>query len=71
MKKPSKRNDKNTQKSLLRKNRVTFVLNDKEEKALDAYCKRFRVKNKSRFIREVLMSAVITRLEQSSPTLFD
>jgi hypothetical protein len=71
MKKPSKRNDKNTQKSLLRKNRVTFVLNDKEEKALDAYCKRFRVKNKSRLIREVLMSAVITRLEQSSPTLFD
>ena len=71
MKKPSKRNDKNTQKSLLRKNRVTFVLNDKELNALEAYCKRFRVKNKSRFARTVLMSTVIERLEQSSPTLFD
>lgn len=71
MKKPSKRNDKNTQKSLLRKNRVTFVLNDKELNALEAYCKRFRVKNKSRFVRAVLMSTVIERLEQSSPTLFD
>ncbi|MBP7219894.1 MAG: hypothetical protein KA995_05675 [Paludibacteraceae bacterium] len=71
MKKPSKRNDKNTKKSLLRKNRVTFVLNDKELNALEAYCKRFRVKNKSRFVRTVLMSTVIERLEQSSPTLFD
>ena len=71
MKKPSKRNDKNTQKSLLRKNRVTFVLNDKELNAMEAYCKRFRVKNKSSFVRAVLMSTVIERLEQSSPTLFD
>ena len=71
MKKSSKRPGKNTQKSLLRINRVTFVLNDKEMNALELCCKRLKVKNKSRFIREVLMSTVINKLEQSSPTLFD
>ncbi len=71
MKKANKHLYKSTQKSLLRKNRISFVLNDKEMNAFELYCKKFKVKNKSRLLREVLMTTIIGKLEQHSPTLFD
>jgi hypothetical protein len=48
-----------------------FLLNDAENRALNKYMKKYRVSNKSRLIREALMMAVIKKLEEDSPTLFD
>lgn len=55
----------------LREHRHFFMLNEKENKALNRYISKYNVKNKSKFIREVLMTAVIRKLEEDSPTLFD
>lgn len=51
--------------------RYVFTLNEQEHKALCRYIKKYKVQNKSKFIRETLMFEVIRRLEQDSPTLFD
>ena len=71
MKKSEKRIGKVKQKSLPRTNRVAFMINDKEMNAVEFYISKYKVKNKSRFLREVLMTTVIKRLEEDSPTLFD
>lgn len=55
----------------LRTHRHFFMLNDKENNALERYISKYKVKNKSKFIREALMTAVIRKLEEDSPTLFD
>ncbi|MBQ8100382.1 MAG: hypothetical protein IJ169_03730 [Paludibacteraceae bacterium] len=52
-------------------NRVTIMLNDSEQRALDRYCLRYGVTNRSRLIRELLMKGILRRFDADSPTLFD
>ncbi len=58
-------------KNLQRDQSVSFLLNDPEYKALMKYCTKYKVNNRSRFIRETVMKAVITRLTDDYPTLFN
>jgi hypothetical protein len=60
-----------SQRNLLRTNRQIFTLNDEENKALNRYISKYKVKNKSKFIRETLMLAIIRKMEEDHPTLFD
>ncbi len=55
---------------LLRKNRYVLLFNDSEMAAIDEYCSRFKVHAKASFFREVIMSKVLTDLEENHPTLF-
>jgi hypothetical protein len=55
----------------LRTHRQIFCLNNEENKALNRYISKYKIKNKSKFIRETLMVAIIRRLENDNPTLFD
>lgn len=48
-----------------------FSLNESENRALQRYIEKYRVSNKSRFIRETLMAAILKRFEEDMPTLFD
>lgn len=61
---------KNKQPSLPRTHRVTFLLNDEEQKVITHYAEKYKVKNKSRWYREVLMQHVFHALEKNHPTLF-
>lgn len=54
-----------------RKNRVSIMLNDSELHVLQSFCDRYNVSNRSRLIRETLMKAILQKLDQDSPTLFD
>jgi hypothetical protein len=47
------------------------MLNDREMRALSIYCNRYRVKNKSEFLRETIMKAIIKRFEEEHPTLWE
>ncbi|MDR1679850.1 MAG: hypothetical protein LBR81_08765 [Prevotellaceae bacterium] len=53
-----------------RKNRVAFMLNDDEMKALNRYITTYKVKNKSRFVRETLITAILKQFDEDHPTLF-
>ena len=55
---------------LLRKNRYMLYFNDSELAAIDEYCSRFKVHAKASFFREVIMSKILTDLEENHPTLF-
>jgi hypothetical protein len=55
---------------LLRKNRYVLLFNDSEMAAIDEYCSRFKIHAKASFFREVIMSKILTDLEENHPTLF-
>jgi len=56
---------------LKRTNRITVMLNEREMRALNIYCSRFRIKNKSEFLRETLMTAILKRFDEEHPSLFE
>ena len=55
---------------LLRKNRYVLLFNDSEMAVIDEYCSRFKIHAKASFFREVIMSKILTDLEENHPTLF-
>jgi hypothetical protein len=56
---------------LKRTNRLSLMLNNRELRALGIYCHRYRVKNKSEFLRETIMKAILQRFETEHPTLWE
>ncbi|HOT13782.1 MAG TPA: hypothetical protein PK252_03370 [Bacteroidales bacterium] len=55
----------------VRNKRKTILLNTMENEALDAYFKKYKVQNKSRFMRETLMRVILNRFANDYPTLWD
>lgn len=47
------------------------MLNDSEQRALDNYCRKYNIVNRSRFIRQTLMKNILHQLASDTPTLFD
>lgn len=61
----------NKKKNSLRTHKYVFTLNDEEDRALNRYVEKYKVQNKSKFIRETLMFTIIKKFEEDHPTLFD
>ncbi len=61
----------NRREKLKRKHTVQFLFNDLELEAFDKYCKKYKIKNKSRFIREIVMTEVLGQFDRDYPSLFD
>jgi hypothetical protein len=55
---------------LRRTNKLSLLLNNREMRALEAYCLRYRIKNRSQFLREVILSNVLKRFDDDYPTLW-
>lgn len=51
--------------------KVSILLNESEKRALDKYCDRYTVANRSKLIRETLMYNILKRFDTDNPTLFD
>lgn len=47
------------------------MLSDAEARALGIYCNRYRVKNKSEFLRETIMKAILKRFDEEHPSLWE
>jgi hypothetical protein len=56
---------------LRRNNRLSLMLNNREMRALGIYCNRYRIRNKSGFLRETIMKAILKRFEDEHPTLWE
>ena len=56
--------------SMLRSNRQVLYFNDSELNAVNAYCRKFRIRSKSSLLREIVMERIISELEDNHPTLF-
>jgi len=61
----------NKEDRLKRNNRLSLMLNNREIRALGVYCNRYRVKNKSEFLRAAIMKAILKRFEEEHPTLWE
>jgi metal-responsive CopG/Arc/MetJ family transcriptional regulator len=53
-----------------RTHKYVFTLNDEENKALSRYIEKYKVHNRSRFIRETLITAILKKFDEDHPTLF-
>lgn len=62
---------KQREADLLRKNKHAILFNNRELKAIEAYCNKYKVNNKSRFMREAIITEVLRKFDQDHPTLFD
>lgn len=47
------------------------MLNNREAKALGIYCSRYRVKNKSEFLRVTIMKAILKKFDEEHPSLWE
>lgn len=54
-----------------RNHKISILLNDSEMKALNKYCDRYTISNRSKLIRETLMYNILKRFDTDNPTLFD
>jgi hypothetical protein len=59
------------EEELRRNNRLSLMLNSREAKALGVYCSRYRIKNKSEFLRNTIMKEIIRRFEEEYPSLWE
>ena len=57
--------------ALLRKNKQSFLFNDLEKDALEKYCRKYNITNKSKFIREVLITSILQQFDKDYPSLFE
>lgn len=56
---------------LLRSNRTTLLFNQREREAIDLYCQKYKINNKSKFMRETILTEVLKRFDEDYPTLFE
>lgn len=54
-----------------RHDRMTFQVNPEEKRAIENYLRKYRIENRSRWMRETIMTFIIKNLDQDYPTLFD
>ena len=56
---------------LLRKHKLSFAFNDLEHKALENYCKKYKIENRSKFMREAIVTTILKQFDKDYPSLFD
>lgn len=56
---------------LLRTVKSQLLFNQREKEAFDLYCQKYKVKNRSKFMRETIMTQILKRFDEDYPTLFD
>lgn len=54
----------------LRNQQLTFMLTESECKLVNNYLKKYKISNKSRWLRETIIAHVLRTLEQDYPSLF-
>ena len=55
---------------LMRINKKSILFNNRELKAIETYCEKYRINNKSKFMREVILTSILKKFDEDYPTLF-
>jgi hypothetical protein len=55
----------------LRIHRISFMLNEDENKAIERHLKKYKINNKSLWYRTIIMTQVWKSMEEDYPTLFN
>ncbi len=57
--------------NIKRSKSITTMLNDTEYNAINKYCKKYKVQNRSKMIRDFVFSAILQTYDRDYPTLWD
>ena len=55
---------------LLRTNKKTILFNNRELKAIESYCEKYHIHNRSKFMRETIITCILKKFDDDYPTLF-
>jgi hypothetical protein len=56
---------------LKRINRISLLFNGREQEAINLYCEKYKIRNRSKFMREAIMTEILRRFDEDYPTLFE
>jgi len=56
---------------LKRINNHTLRFNNRELKAIKRYCKKYKITNRSKFMREAIITEILKQFDKDYPSLFD
>lgn len=54
-----------------RQNKKSILFNEKELEAIEHYCKRFRISNQSKLMRETIITHILKEFDNNYPSLFE
>ena len=63
--------DKTKKVKLIRNHKITISFNNDEQNCIERYIKKNKIKNKTKFCRELLIKTILQESYKNSPTLFD
>ena len=63
--------DQNNNEKLRRIHRTSILFNQREQEAINLYCDKYNIRNKSKFMREVIMTEILKKFDEDYPTLFE
>lgn len=63
--------DHKKDEKLRRTNRTSLLFNGREKEAIDLYCEKYKISNRSKFMREAILTEVLKRFDEDYPTLFE
>lgn len=69
-KKITKQDNINARKSTKRERRMSLLLSDSEQRIIDNYLAKYKIKNKSRWLRQTVLAFIHKNMEDDYPTLF-
>jgi hypothetical protein len=55
----------------VRNERYSFLVNADEKQTIENYLRKYKISNRSRWMRETLITFIIKNLDQDYPTLFN
>ncbi|MCQ2083306.1 MAG: hypothetical protein MJY58_02260 [Bacteroidaceae bacterium] len=55
----------------VRTERYSFLVSQEEKKLIERYLHKYGIENRSRWMRETLVSFILKNLDQDYPTLFN
>ena len=58
------------QSKLVRRYRKAILFNEKELSLINQFCEKYSVRNKSAFIRNIVISHILEQLDDNYPRLF-
>lgn len=69
--KPQPRTAPSSQRETVRRTRLTCLVSDEEMRIIDGYLKKYKISNKSRWMRQTLLISIHQTMMEDYPTLFN
>ena len=69
--KKNKNAKKKKEEDLKRIHQKAILFNKRELNAINRYCKKYKIKNRSKFMREAIISTILKKLDEDYPSLFE